>query len=420
MRALFAPLATARPWKQSVHLLANLPLGITWFTWVVALVATSGGLLITLLGLPLLAFTELTGRWIGGIERARVRVLLDDDPPAPAPLRHEPGAWSWMKAAVTDRTGWKGLGYGLLMLPWGIVTFTVVVAVWSLAVGLVALPTYDWALPDGGFEWGSYQLTGFGLVGAYVACLVLGVWLLAVSPRLIGLLAAADRRLVRALLSPDESEVLARRVTELQESRDASVESAAGELRRLERDLHDGAQQRLVSLAMNLGIARDHLEASEDPRAAELVGRAHDEAKQAIAELRDLVRGIHPAVLTDRGVDAAVSALAARCPVPVELRSDLRRRLPAPVEAAAYFVVAEALTNVAKHSGARRATVTVRDEGDRLVVDVSDDGRGGAQVVLGSGLQGLHDRVRALEGRLTVTSPAHGPTSIVAELPCGS
>jgi signal transduction histidine kinase len=420
MRRLFAPLVTARPWKQTAHLLLDLPLGVAWFTWAVTLLATGGGLAITLIGIPLLAVTVMSGRWIGTAERARARALLDDDPPAPAPLHHEPGAWNWIKAALTDKAGWKALAYGVVMLPWGILTFTLAVTVWSLALGLVALPTFDWALPDGGFEWGSYRLTGLGLVAAYVGCFLLGLALLAATPRIIAGIAEGDRRLVRLLLCPDPSDQLAQRVTELRESRDASVEGAASELRRIERDLHDGAQQRLVSLAMNLGIAKDRLEASDDPRAAELVGRAHDEAKQAIAELRDLVRGIHPAVLTDRGLDAAVSALAARCPVPVELQSDLRRRLPASVEAAAYYVIAEALTNVAKHSGARRAKVSLHDGGDRLVVDVFDDGVGGAAASAGGGLAGLHDRVRALEGRLAIASPPGGPTSIVVELPCGS
>ncbi|MFN8023872.1 MAG: sensor histidine kinase [Acidimicrobiales bacterium] len=420
MRTLLAPLATARPWKQTLHLLLDLPLGIAWFTWVVTLLSLGGGLAVTVIGIPLLALTVTSGRWIGTVERARARVLLDDDAPAPSPFRSGRGWLALTKAGLVDGPGWKGLAYGALMLPWGILTFTVAVTMWSLALGFLSLPTFDWALPDGGFEWGSYELTGAGLVAGYVVCFGIGLLLLAATPRVIAAMAEGDRRLVRLLLSPDPAEVLARRVTELTESRDASVEGAASELRRIERDLHDGAQQRLVSLAMNLGIARDRLEAIDDPKAAELVGRAHDEAKQAIAELRDLVRGIHPAVLTDRGLDAAVSALAARCPVPVELRSDLRRRLPPAVEGAAYFVVAETLTNVAKHSGARHARVTLRDGGDRLTVEVFDDGRGGATASHGSGLQGLHDRVRALEGRLAVASPPGGPTTIVAELPCGS
>ena len=296
--------------------------------------------------------------------------------------------------------------------------------VWSVAVGLTTLPLFDWALPDGGFEWGSYRLTGLGLVGAYALTFAVGVGSLAVAPTIVHAMADGDRRLARLLLTRGPNEMLERRVTQLQQSRDASVESSASELRRIERDLHDGAQQRLVSLAMNLGIAKERLEASDDPRAAELVGRAHDDAKQAIAELRDLVRGIHPAVLTDLGLDAAVSALAARCPVPVALDVDVPRRLPSPIEAAAYFVVAEALTNVAKHSDAQQAIVRLHEReragSRRLIVEVHDDGRGGASAERGSGLRGLHDRVVAVEGSMALNSPVGGPTSIVVELPCGS
>jgi signal transduction histidine kinase len=212
------------------------------------------------------------------------------------------------------------------------------------------------------------------------------------------------------------------RVSELQESRDASVEASASELRRIERDLHDGAQQRLVSLAMNLGIAKERLEAADDERAAELVGRAHDEAKQAIAELRDLVRGIHPAVLTDRARRGGVGAHRA---LP---RAGRAAQRPAPASAArcrgaAYFVVAEALTNVAKHSGARAQRLTLRDGGRR-----SPAGRGARRRTrrchrrgTAAGCAGLRDRVAGVEGRLRIASPPGGPTTIVSvELPCGS
>jgi len=424
MKRLMAPLLSPRTWRETAHLLADLPVGIALFTWTVTMLSLGLGLAITIIGIPLLALTVVSGRWIGAMERGRARWFLDDDPPSPPPVPHASGAWQRLRFGLTDRFGWKGLAYGAVMLPWGIITFTVAVTLWSLALGLTTLPLFDWALPDGGFEFGSYRLAGLGLVGAYALTFAVGVSFLAIAPRAIHAMAEGDRRLVRLLLSPDPNQVLEQRVSQLEVSRDASVESAAGELRRIERDLHDGAQQRLVSLAMNLGIAKDRLDASDDPKAAELVGRAHDDAKQAIAELRDLVRGIHPAVLTDRGVDAAVSALAARCAVPVALESDLRRRLPAPIESTAYFVVAEALTNVAKHSGATRAIVRLRDGaltgGDRLMVEVHDDGHGGASTSAGSGLGGLHDRVLAVEGRLTVISPPGGPTSIVAELPCGS
>ncbi len=424
MKRLIAPLLSARTWRETVHLLLDLPVGIALFTWAVTMMSLGVGLAITVIGLPLLALTVVSGRWIGVLERWRARVFLDEEVPAPFPLPPTTGSWQRIRSGLSDRAGWHGLAYGLVMLPWGIITFTVAVTMWSIALGLVTFPLYDWALPDGGFEWGSFRLTGIGLVGAYAGCFAVGLTFLAITPRAIRAMAEGDRRLVRMFLSRGPNEVLVKRVTQLQESRDASVESAAGELRRIERDLHDGAQQRLVSLAMNLGIAKDRLEASDDPHAAELIGRAHDDAKQAIAELRDLVRGIHPAVLTDRGVDAAVSALAARCAVPVALQSDLRRRLPARIESTAYFVVAEALTNVAKHSGATHAIVRLHDGaltgGDRLTVEVHDDGCGGAGVASGGGLQGLHDRVLAVEGRLTIASPAGGPTSIVAELPCGS
>ena len=426
MRRIYGSLLTARPWRQTAHLLLDLPLGIAWFTIVVTLLSVGGGLAVTIVGIPLLAASVLAGRWIGSFERGRTRALLDDTPTAPAPFRRRPTWMQTMFAALGDGTGWKGLLYGLVMLPWGIITFTVAVTIWSIAIGGAAYPLYAWAVPSPDFG-DSYVLLGWGHVGYALLVTMVGWWMLALAPRIVAGLAAVDRSLVRGLLAVDPEAALTARVSELEESREASVESAAGELRRIERDLHDGAQQRLVSLAMNLGIAKDRLEqsaaqgeSSVDPRTAELVGRAHDEAKQAIAELRDLVRGIHPAVLTDRGLDAAVSALAARCPVPVELRSELARRYPAPIEATAYFVVAEALTNVAKHSAARRATVRLSEHDGRLVVEIADDGVGGATADAGGGLRGLSDRVRSVEGRLRIASPAGGPTSIIAELPCGS
>jgi signal transduction histidine kinase len=222
------------------------------------------------------------------------------------------------------------------------------------------------------------------------------------------------------LLSADRTEVLERRVDELQASRSASIDAAESERRRIERDLHDGTQQRLVGLAIDLGIARERLADSGDERSLELVERAHEGLKEAIAELRDLVRGIHPVVLTDRGLDAAVSGLAARSPIPVEVRSDLQRRLPAPVESAAYFVVAEALANAMKHSGATLVTVTIHDDGSTLTVEVGDDGRGGASVGRSGGLCGLDDRLRSLDGRLELHSPPAGPTTVRALIPCAS
>ena len=229
-----------------------------------------------------------------------------------------------------------------------------------------------------------------------------------------------DVMLMRALLGPTRGE-LERAAAKSAEQRDHAVAAATGYRRQIERDLHDGAQARLVSLAVDLGRARRRLEdGGSSEEAAELVRSAHEEAKQALAEIRDLARGIHPAVLTDRGLDAALSSLVARSPVPVSLKSELGdRRAPEQVESAAYFVVAEALTNVARHSQAGRAAVSVvRDDGV-LVIEVRDDGVGGADNSEGSGLVGLRDRVGALGGTLVVESPPGGPTAITAVLPCG-
>jgi signal transduction histidine kinase len=421
----YSPLFTLTPWRETLHLLADLPLGIAWFTIAITLLSVSAGMAITIVGLPLLAVTVLVGRWFGAIDRARSRALLGDDPLAPVPFRIDGTPWQKFRNAMSDVPGWKGLLYGLVMLPVGIATFTIAVVTWSLAIGLTTLPTYAWALPEsaesGQFRFSdSYVLYGWGRVGASIATGVVGLLLLALAPRIIHALARGDRWLIRTLLSPSPEALLASRVSQLERSRDASVDSAAGELRRIERDLHDGAQQRLVSLAMNLGIAKDRLGADQDPHTVELVTRAHDEAKQAIGELRDLVRGIHPAVLTDRGLDAAVSALAARCPVAVQVQSNLGRRLPPAVEATGYFVVAEALTNIAKHSRATRASVTLAERDGRLTIQIFDDGVGGIVEDGSGGLRGLRDRVTSVEGQLRIASPIGGPTTIIVEVPCGS
>ena len=221
------------------------------------------------------------------------------------------------------------------------------------------------------------------------------------------------------LLGPDRDAAMAAQVTRLETSRTAAVDSAETERRRIERDLHDGAQQRLVALAAGLGAAKEKLEV--DPEAGRsMVAEAHEEAKAALKEIRDLVRGIHPVILEDRGLDAALSAVVARAPVPVQLDVRVHPRPPAAVESAAYFVVNEALTNVARHAQSTRASVSIARAGDRLVVEIRDDGVGGADASRGTGLQGLRDRVAALGGTMHVISPDGGPTTISVELPCAS
>src|SRR5262249_53871072 len=263
------------------------------------------------------------------------------------------------------------------------------------------------------------EIGGTVLRGAptMAASVVAGLALLLAAPWLVRGLAAADLTLSRRLLAPPTN--LAARVAELERSRERVVDAAEAERRRIERDLHDGAQQRLVALAMELGRAKAKF-ADDIDSAKDLVDQAHAEAKAALTELRDLVRGVHPPVLTDRGLDAALSGLAARCPVPVEVHVDVPVRPKAAVEAVAYFLVAEALTNIAKHSRASHATVVVEGHGypGTLNVVVSDDGIGGADPG-GAGLAGLADRVAGVDGRLSIESPSGGPTIISAVLPCG-
>ncbi|MCU1500754.1 MAG: histidine kinase [Ilumatobacteraceae bacterium] len=424
----YRPVVEARTWKSTAALLLGLPFGIAWFTIVITGLSLSAGLMVTFVGLPLLMLVVGFGRVIGVVERAKVRALLGLDLAAfPRPGNGAvEGFWAKARARLGDGAGWRGIAYGILALPLGILWFVTAVVLWSVTLSFAFFPIYQIFLPDtndgGPYHFGDdYVLHGWGRFGFAAGVTVIGWVLLGATPRIINGLGLAERNIVRGLLSPSESSQLEQRVEQLTVSRDASVEGSSVELRRIERDLHDGAQQRLVALAMDLGMAKERLAAGQDAASATaLVTRAHDEAKLAISELRDLVRGIHPQVLTDRGLDAALSALAARSTVPVTVDVTLADRPPASIEAAAYFVVAEALTNLSKHSGASRAAVRVEQFGPRVLIDVRDDGRGGAMEHPGGGLSGLRDRVSAVEGTFRLSSPHGGPTEIHVELPCAS
>jgi signal transduction histidine kinase len=256
----------------------------------------------------------------------------------------------------------------------------------------------------------------------------LAMYIIAVVESLLGLVfwwlpkhmfLDTNARIARAMLSPTERTRLASRVQQLAESRAETVDTQAAEIRRIERDLHDGAQARLVALGMNLGMAEDAVD--DDPESAKLLlAQARAASSQALAEIRGLVRGIHPPVLADRGLVGAVEALALASPLPVEVDADVPERLPAPVESASYFAVAEVLTNVIRHSGATGASVRLRHAGGLLSMQVRDDGRGGATPGAGSGLRGIERRLGAFDGRLTVTSPPGGPTVVTMEVPCES
>ena len=349
---------------------------------------------------------------VGHFERLRVLAFIGVPVPAPATPRN-PSVW---RRFLLDPRAWRAVAHLTLIAFWGILVGTVTLVLVSISAALAALPLYRAALPGGDIAMpigpqlrADWWLFGVGAAGLLVLPLV--------ARGLVGV----DLALARWLLGPGSGEQvshLTRRVETLTQTREAAVDSVELERRRIERDLHDGPQQRLVSIAMDLGMARQKLD--DDPaRARELLDKAHAASKEAIVEMRQVARGIHPPVLTDRGLDAALSALAARSPVPVSVRVHLPRRPSPTIEAIAYFCVSEALTNVAKHSGARTARVEVNETepGGDLQVLVSDDGRGGADPSRGTGLAGLRQRLAAVDGTLTVHSPPGDGTRLIMTLP---
>ncbi|NUP34570.1 MAG: sensor histidine kinase [Streptomycetaceae bacterium] len=355
----------------------------------------------------------LSGPLLSRTQRARFRARLGVDVPAPTGLAERPGTRGiagWLRSAA----GRRQLRYHLLVGPLSGVGSLAVLALWVAGGAAAGVYLWFWTLPLG---W-RVDHRGYSTLSAYTT--VVGVALLCLTAWLAKVLAQLDTRAARALLGPSREEELARRVADLAESRAGVVDAADAERRRIERDLHDGAQQRLVALAVNLGIAKATLgDMPDDVR--KVIDEAHREAKEAIAELHSLVRGLHPAVLEDRGLDAALSGIAARLPIPVRVAVDLPER-PAPtLEAVAYFVVSEALTNVVKHARATRAEVAVGRIGETLRVVVSDDGVGGADLAAvtgGTGLAGLAKRVASVDGTLSCRSPVGGPTVVTVELPC--
>ena len=367
-------------------------------------------LVVALAGVPLIVLAFIFCHYVARLEARRTRALLGIEFPSRM-LSREGRLPARLLGWVTSRGAWLELCYALIALPFiGWVGAMLVFTAWGAALAFLTFPLWGWATAGGGdvFGWElAYAVSCVLHVGAGAGAAVAAPWL----SRGV---AAVQGAMARLLLEPGSQERLTARVYRLEETRAGMVEAADAERRRIERDLHDGAQQRLVALAMTLGRAK----ASEDPALARtLLDEAHGEAKEALIELRNLARGIHPAVLTDRGLDAAVSALAARCPIPVAVDVDLPHRAGRSIEAIAYFVVAEALTNVAKHAEATRAWLTAEYLGDRLVVEILDNGRGGA-LATGIGIGGLRDRVRAVDGDLHLSSPPGGGTTLRVELPC--
>jgi signal transduction histidine kinase len=381
-----------RAWRRLLYALLSGPL------------CCLGFLVVVLLCPPLLPVGLLGARGFGALYRWLARPLLGVAVPAP---------FGRLGSVLTDPTAWRSVLYLLVKLPVGLMTFVVTLMFWTVGGSALGYPFWyrtashenSLGLRHSGIGFGtlhfdtlprSLLVAGFGLV------------VLVLAPWLTRALLWPDIVLIRALLGPSRADRLRR-------TRALAVDDAADRLRRIERDLHDGAQAQLVALAMKLGLAREELAGGNPAAARALLEVAHHDAKQAILELRDLARGIHPPAL-DNGLEPALRTLAARGAVPVDLRFELTGR-PAPaIETMAYFTAAELLTNVAKHSRARRACVKLtRPRDGRLRLTVHDDGIGGAHP--GGGLRGLADRIHTVDGTLDIASPPGGPTTVTVELP---
>jgi signal transduction histidine kinase len=419
LKATVAALWAAATWRATASALAGLLAALAGMLVLGPLVIVWGGAVISLAQWPVGGWSHavlysavvvvipVLVPWVTqgltALQWSRLRATLGTE--IPAPLRTA-GRAPWPVGPWLAAGTWHQLGFHLLALCTGVAGGLLVAACWLAPVAAVGYLAAFGGLPA----------VGLLACAAAAALLLTAPWVARQVTR-------ADAFLARGLLGPTRSEELALRVKSLARSRAGAVAAADAERRRIERDLHDGAQQRLVSLAMNLGMARERFDGEAEP-VRQAIAAAHEEAILALSELREFIRGLHPAVLSDRGLNAALSGLAARAPLPVRLRVDVPRPAAPGIEAVAYFIVSEALTNVVKHASATSAQVTVTRAGDVLRIVVSDDGTGGAAggsaAADGTGLRGLAQRAAAVDGTLTIDSPPGGPTIITAELPCES
>jgi hypothetical protein len=399
--------------KRAVYLLLSLGLGTTWFVILVVGLSTGIGLLVTLLGIPILVGVLYATRPMADLERALVAGLLDA--PATGHYRRpdSDGMWASIRARVADPQTWKDTAYLACQFPLGIIWFVLTSVAVVVPPALLLAPAWFW-LPADGIQIGFWSVDTWpeAIIGVPI-----GALLFVPARYLIDGLGFAHAYWARLLLHSEPDPELTAKVDDARSAQARIIAAADAERRKIERDLHDGAQQRLVALSLKLGMARKRLGDDADDMTLRLVEEAQAESRAALEELRDLARGIHPAVLSDRGLGAALRELASRATVPTDVVEAPEARLLPAVEATAYFVVAECLTNIGKYAHASAASVRVRPEVGRLVVEIVDDGIGGAQPDRGSGLRGLADRVGALNGSLEVASPPGHGTRVRAEIP---
>lgn len=364
------------------------------------------------LGLGVFAGVVWATRRLAGIQRRRTVV-----PSAYRPL--PAGIFARLRAVVRDPATWRDFAWLPCQFVAGLTGLVFGLGLWLGAIECLTAPALRALLPEPtSFDPAVLEWTGRSGPTTWLLVPV-GLALSAAAYRLPRYLVRAQTALAGTLLGPTSTTRLTARVDRLTATRAATIDASATELRRIERDLHDGAQARLVALAMNIGVAEDLFD-TDPTNAKALLAEARQGAGTALAELRDLVRGIHPPVLADRGLAAAVEALVLDSAIPADLDLRLDRRLLTPIEAAAYFAIVEAVANAIRHSGSRRLRVSLVDLGPMLRIEVSDDGRGGADPSRGTGLRGIQRRLSAFDGELRVNSPTGGPTVLHMDLPCVS
>ncbi|MBF8193097.1 sensor domain-containing protein [Nonomuraea sp. K274] len=405
---------------DSRYTLVGFPTAVIGFVLMIAGLAAGLGTAVVWIGIPLLVGTLLVARGFADAERGWLSDVLKRPPVRPRYRPAPPGAGRFRRLVnpMTNGQSWLDLLHGILVFPFAILSFVLTVVFWAVPLIGLTWPVYGIVLSriPGNTELPELLGLGDGYLVNSVFYVSGGLVFAIIMPFMVRAAALIRAGLGRALLTGVAE--LQERIDDLAEGRAAAVSAEANALRKLERDIHDGPQQRLVSLAMELSRAQRQL--AKDPEAAQATLKSAISAtRETLDELRALSRGIAPPILSDRGLAPALAALAGRCTVPVDLDVQTVERYQAAVENAVYFVCAETLTNVAKHSRATVCTIQLCRIGDVLMLTIGDDGVGGAHVAKGHGLAGLADRLRAVDGELSVKSPDGGPTIVVAEVPCG-
>ncbi|MFZ0668085.1 MAG: sensor domain-containing protein [Acidimicrobiales bacterium] len=416
VRTILTEPFTKRPWSELFYFGISSIFAAVGAAFIFGTMGLGVVLAVTFVGVILIGCCIRGARGIGSIHRNLARALLDERIEEPAAFAARPGLFGWIQSSLRDRVGWRAVAYSVVKLPIIIIGIYFAFSIWVDAFGCLSYPLLNNGnVGPPGFGviknvfWPGYLSVGQSGIFHGLFIFLSGVILFFLAPWAM-----------RAFLGPD---ALTLRTRSLEQARTQTVDASAATLRRIERDLHDGTQAQLVAIAMRLGQAKEKLAKAEDPElepVRSLIDEAHKGAKEAIIELRDLARGIHPPAL-DTGLEGALSTLTARSTIPSDLTVSMFERPTPAIEAIAYFCVAELLANVAQHAHASKASISCIQHGRWLRIVVRDDGQGGAHIPTAgsssSGLSGLTDRVSAVDGQLVMMSPIGGPTVVTVDLP---